>query len=475
MPSLNAPSSSAGAMATDFSEPSTSVNHRRTKRTSRSSSARRTKSSCLPMGLSLARHDVTPPLLSRRTPAAIRWLTCPSCASPSPRSTPVWATWTATPSSSSRRAARPPPAARTSSCFPEMVLTGYPIEDLAMRASLHRRVARGGGRARCAARRPRAAATSSPWSVSSTAPRTSPTRVGMPKNAPHELRGRHARRRASSPGRPSTTCGTTASATRSATSCRGDTINIVQVGGIDVALAICEDLWRDGPSAAAKAAEAACSSSRTALRTRRPRTTPGSSCARDAPATAMCALAYVNLVGGQDELVFDGDSLVVDADGELVARAAQFEPELLVVDLDLPAATAPMPDPDTRFEGLRVERTVISAEPFAPYDAAGAHRRRALGRPRRALPGDRARAARLRRQERLHQRADGPVRRHRLHAGRRHRRRRARRRDTSSASPTRASGRASTRAPTPPSSPSAPACGSTRSRSRRSSTPTRRR
>src|SRR6476619_7662447 len=49
MPSANSPSSSAGATATDFRNPSTSVNHSRTKRTSRSSSAQSTKSSCLPI------------------------------------------------------------------------------------------------------------------------------------------------------------------------------------------------------------------------------------------------------------------------------------------------------------------------------------------------------------------------------------------------------------------------------------------
>ena len=49
MPSSKAPSSSAGATATDLRNPSTSVNHSRTNRTSRSSSARSTKSSCLPM------------------------------------------------------------------------------------------------------------------------------------------------------------------------------------------------------------------------------------------------------------------------------------------------------------------------------------------------------------------------------------------------------------------------------------------
>ncbi|MGI8435030.1 MAG: NAD(+) synthase, partial [Nocardioidaceae bacterium] len=147
----------------------------------------------------------------------------------------------------------------------------------------------------------------------------------------------------------------------------GDTLNVIQVHGIDVALAICEDLWQDGPSAAADAAEAALlvvpngspyernkDDVRLELCSRRAR-------------EGDCALAYVNLVGGQDELVFDGDSLIVDASGELVARAAQFETEVLVADLELPAATAPMPDPAARFFGLRVERTIISSDPLPPY------------------------------------------------------------------------------------------------------------
>ena len=149
----------------------------------------------------------------------------------------------------------------------------------------------------------------------------------------------------------------------------GDETQVIQVNGVDVAIAICEDIWQDGPSAAADAAEAgllvvlngspyeaAKDDTRLELCARRAR-------------EGDCALAYVNLVGGQDELVFDGDSIVVDAAGELVARAAQFEPELLVVDLDLPAATAPMPDPGTHFHGLRVERTIVTAEPVEPYEA----------------------------------------------------------------------------------------------------------
>lgn len=154
----------------------------------------------------------------------------------------------------------------------------------------------------------------------------------------------------------------------------GDTLNVIQVHGIDVAIAICEDLWQDGPSAAADAAEAGLL------------VVPNGSpyernkddvrlelCARRAREGA-CALAYVNLVGGQDELVFDGDSLVVDANGEVLARAAQFVPEVLIVDLDLPVATAPMPDPEARFFGLRVERTVISSEPVMPYEPQHAPR-----------------------------------------------------------------------------------------------------
>ncbi len=79
-------------------------------------------------------------------------------------------------------------------------------------------------------------------------------------------------------------------------------------------------------------------------------------------------LAYVNLVGGQDELVFDGDSIVVDAAGTVLGRSGQFDPELLVVDLDLPAATPAMPDADERFGGLTIKRTIVSSEPFEAYE-----------------------------------------------------------------------------------------------------------
>jgi NAD+ synthase (glutamine-hydrolysing) len=67
------------------------------------------------------------------------------------------------------------------------------------------------------------------------------------------------------------------------------------------------------------------------------------------------------MIGGQDELVFDGDSLVVGADGELLARASQFTDEVLIVDLSLPQRPAVTP-------AGNVERIVISSEPLEPYE-----------------------------------------------------------------------------------------------------------
>jgi NAD+ synthase (glutamine-hydrolysing) len=53
---------------------------------------------------------------------------------------------------------------------------------------------------------------------------------------------------------------------------------------------------------------------------------------------AGCTLAYLTMTGGQDELVFDGDSIVVSAQGDVIARARQFEEGCMLVDLELPAA-----------------------------------------------------------------------------------------------------------------------------------------
>ena len=100
----------------------------------------------------------------------------------------------------------------------------------------------------------------------------------------------------------------------------GDTANVLRVRGVDVALAVCEDIWRDGPSAAAAAAGAGLLLVVNGSPYEREKDDTRLDLCRRRAAEAGCALAWVNLVGGQDELVFDGDSLVVGADGSVLAR-----------------------------------------------------------------------------------------------------------------------------------------------------------
>ena len=114
----------------------------------------------------------------------------------------------------------------------------------------------------------------------------------------------------------------------------GDAPCVVDVAGTRVAVMICEDLWQEGgPVAWAGDAGADLLVVINGSPYERDKDdTRLDLCARRAR-EAQLPLAYVNLVGGQDELVFDGDSLVVDADGTVLARAAQFTRQVLVVDL----------------------------------------------------------------------------------------------------------------------------------------------
>jgi NAD+ synthase (glutamine-hydrolysing) len=70
------------------------------------------------------------------------------------------------------------------------------------------------------------------------------------------------------------------------------------------------------------------------------------------------------MVGGQDELVFDGDSIVVDREGRVLARAPQFEEGCLLLDLELPAASADADDQPVVADGLEVIRTDLGGEPL---------------------------------------------------------------------------------------------------------------
>jgi NAD+ synthase (glutamine-hydrolysing) len=109
------------------------------------------------------------------------------------------------------------------------------------------------------------------------------------------------------------------------------------VGSASIGVVICEDVWVDG-GPALELARAGCGLLvvLNASPFYRGRGAERLAMLRRRAAETGCAIAYVNLVGGQDELVFDGASLVLSAEGELLAAAPQFVEHLLVVDVDVP-------------------------------------------------------------------------------------------------------------------------------------------
>lgn len=272
--------------------------------------------------------------------------------------------------------------------FPEMMLTGYPVEDLALRASFTGAsiAALSGAAQRLAADGLGGIAVVTGYLGRRTgvAPR-----VGLPAGAPldaaallhggrvvvttakHHLPnyGVFDEYRYFVPGNRLPVfrlpCATPVSPGDTATP--GD--------AVDVAIAICEDLWQDGgPVAVTRQAGAGLlvvpnaspfergkDEARLELCARR---------AREAGAT----LAYVNMMGGQDELVFDGDSIIVDATGQLLARGPQFEETLLIADLELPSADPAVPPGETPADAhdgttITIRRVTLPALPPPPPPA----------------------------------------------------------------------------------------------------------
>ena len=139
----------------------------------------------------------------------------------------------------------------------------------------------------------------------------------------------------------------------------GDQTLVVRIHGADIGIAICEDLWIDGGITAQLADrkpglvivpngspyERAKDDARLALVTKRAR-------------QAGAPLVYVNMTGGQDDLVFDGDSIVVGADGAVIARAPQFEDGIAVVDIDVATKTS-SPDVIISEDEVSVDRALI--------------------------------------------------------------------------------------------------------------------
>lgn len=155
----------------------------------------------------------------------------------------------------------------------------------------------------------------------------------------------------------------------------GDELLVLHLNGVNIAVIICEDLWRDGgPLARVLEADAgllvvinASPYERDKDEVRLPLVT------RRAVETDT-VVAYVNIVGGQDDLVFDGDSVVVDGVGTILARAPQFREHLLVVDVDVadapPGSTGQRVSIDAApTDSVSIETTNPTREPI-PSDTA---------------------------------------------------------------------------------------------------------
>jgi NAD+ synthase (glutamine-hydrolysing) len=226
--------------------------------------------------------------------------------------------------------------------FPEMMLTGYPVEDLALRASF---VEASIATLHAVAARLRAEGLGGIAVVTGYLDRRTDlaARTGLPAGAPEDAAALiHGGRVVITSAKHHLPNYGVFDEFRYFVP--GDTLPVFRLPAgdgesVEVAIAICEDLWQDGGPVAvcrrsgagllvvpnASPYERGKDDVRLDLVVRR---------AREAGA----ALAYANMIGGQDELVFDGDSILVAADGTLLARGPQFDEALVVTDLDLPAA-----------------------------------------------------------------------------------------------------------------------------------------
>jgi NAD+ synthase (glutamine-hydrolysing) len=207
--------------------------------------------------------------------------------------------------------------------FPEMVLTGYPVEDLAMRASF-----------RSASKKALAQlVTSLDPSIVCVVGYLDESSSGAPQNKVAIIYG--SKIAATYTKRHLPNYGVFDEFRNFVP---GDSTLVVRVKGVDIGIAICEDIWHPLTDLAARKPgvvlvpngspyERNKDDVRLALVQKR---------AKEIGAP----LAYVNMTGGQDDLVFDGDTIVVDASGAVISRAAQFQDQLLVVDIDAATQTA---------------------------------------------------------------------------------------------------------------------------------------
>ncbi|HEV2251805.1 MAG TPA: NAD+ synthase [Streptosporangiaceae bacterium] len=269
--------------------------------------------------------------------------------------------------------------------FPEMMLTGYPVEDLALRASF---VEASIATLHAVAARLEAEGLGGIAVVTGYLDRRTDlaARTGLPAGAPQDAAALIYG------GRVVIT-----SAKHHLPNygvfdefryfVPGDTLPVFRVPtpdgeSVEVAIAICEDLWQDGgPVTVCRVSGAGLLVVPNASPYERGKDDVRLDLVVRRAREARSALAYANMVGGQDELVFDGDSILVSADGTLLARGPQFEEALIVTDLDLPAApTAEVPgdEPVDAEDGtvITIKRVTLpgagaAAEEAGPRDGEG--------------------------------------------------------------------------------------------------------
>ena len=117
---------------------------------------------------------------------------------------------------------------------------------------------------------------------------------------------------------------------------------LIRAFGVDIAVAICEDLWQDGgPVSQVKANGAGLLVVLNGSPYERDKDDVRLNLVKRRALEADAPLAYVNMVGGQDELVFEGDSIIVSKTGDVIDRALRFEVDMLIADLEIaPAGTS---------------------------------------------------------------------------------------------------------------------------------------
>ena len=207
--------------------------------------------------------------------------------------------------------------------FPEMIVTGYPVEDLALRPSFQ--IA---SKAMIAE-----IAQSISGEIVAVVGYLDTSAEGAPQNAvaiihERQIKARYVKRHLPNYGVFDEFRNFTA----------GTHTLVLRVHGVDVAVAICEDIWHSLADVAARTPglvvvpngspyERKKDDLRLALVQKRARQV-------GAP------LAYVNMSGGQDDLVFDGDTIVVDKNGDVIARAPQFDDVVMCVDIECATSTS---------------------------------------------------------------------------------------------------------------------------------------